>query len=183
MVIRRLMTERLSTQIASSRYSWLHLPFLQRLSYSSIRDSMIVAGLVGGPILSYTGIFKWKKLRMICDSFRCHHTMALLVLPWFAASFAADIWSSKSSSWSYWKQQQAGFRDSKNFLCLCHALGWSHDPLVSVLHFLPYRSWLSCMCHYVCSLVLVRWQRSQLLGLPPLGDAGSPASDSTLGPT
>lgn len=145
-------------------------------------DSMILAGLVGVSILSFAGIFKWKEADdVIVSGMRMMALVGFIMIS--AQGFAAVIEATNQVSalveatvhWIGNSQALAAFMMLLIGLLVTLGIGSSFStiPILAIIY-VPL-----CIQFGFSPLATIA-----IIGTAAaLGDAGSPASDSTLGPT
>ena len=152
------------------------------LSVQVISDSMILAGLVGVGILSFAGIFKWKEADdVIISGMRMMALVGFIMIS--AQGFASVIEATNqvpelvkaSVEWIGNSQGLAAFWMLLIGLLITLGIGSSFStvPILAII--------------YVPLCLQFGFSPAATIALigtaAALGDAGSPASDSTLGPT
>lgn len=158
------------------------IAILVTLGVQLYSDSMILAGLVGVAILSCAGIFKWKEADdVIITGMRMMALVGFIMIA--AQGFAAVIEATKqvptlveaSVDWIGNSQALAAFLMLLIGLLITLGIGSSFStiPILAII--------------YVPLCIQFGFSPAATIAIigtaAALGDAGSPASDSTLGPT
>lgn len=168
--------------IAKSTLVMALLAIVATLSVQLYSDSMILAGLVGVAILSCAGIFSWREADdVIVAGMRMMALVGFIMIA--AQGFAAVIEATKqvpalveaSVQWIGDSQAMAAFLMLLIGLLITLGIGSSFStvPILAII--------------YVPLCIQFGFSAAATIAIigtaAALGDAGSPASDSTLGPT
>lgn len=169
-------------QVATFTLIMAGLAVVLTLWVQIISDSMILAGLVGVGILSFAGIFKWKEADdVIISGMRMMALVGFIMIS--AQGFASVIEATHqvpalveaSVQWIGNSQAMAAFWMLLIGLLITLGIGSSFStvPILAII--------------YVPLCLQFGFSPAATIALigtaAALGDAGSPASDSTLGPT
>ena len=169
-------------QIAKFTLYMAGFAILATLSVQLYSDSMILAGLVGVAVLSCAGIFKWKEADdVIITGMRMMALVGFIMIA--AQGFAAVIEATNqvptlveaSVEWIGQSQGLAAFLMLLIGLLITLGIGSSFStvPILAII--------------YVPLCIQFGFSPAATIAIigtaAALGDAGSPASDSTLGPT
>ena len=169
-------------QVATSTIVMAIVAIIMTLIVQVQSDSMILAGLVGVAILSCAGIFKWKEADdVIITGMRMMALVGFIMIA--AQGFAAVISATNqvpalvqaSAQWIGDSQGLAAFWMLLIGLFITLGIGSSFStvPILAII--------------YVPLCIQFGFSPAATIALigtaAALGDAGSPASDSTLGPT
>ena len=176
------VAEQVKPQIAKFTIWMAGLAVIATLAVQLYSDSMILAGLVGVAILSCAGIFKWKEADdVIITGMRMMALVGFIMIA--AQGFAAVIEATNqvptlveaSVNWIGDSQALAAFLMLLIGLLITLGIGSSFStiPILAII--------------YVPLCIQFGFSPAATIAIigtaAALGDAGSPASDSTLGPT
>ncbi|MDR7018012.1 Na+/H+ antiporter NhaC family protein [Acinetobacter sp. 3657] len=181
-IVGEMAQQQQAPQIATFTLWMAAFAIIATIAVQLYSDSMIVAGLVGVAILSCAGIFKWKEADdVIVSGMRM---MALVGFTMIAAQGFAAVIEATNQVPDLVKATAGWIGDSKALAALVMLLvgllitlgigsSFSTVPILAIIY-VPL-----CLQFGFSPMATIA-----LIGTAAaLGDAGSPASDSTLGPT